>query len=224
LARLAGGAPAHRVCHAMWTDPRRGRSSVRWPCILLQLCRGALHGTLLLPPSFPLLKWAATAISYMSGIPGGIFAPSLSVGAGLAYWFVPLFPHLPISALAMLCMAAYFSGVVQSPITAAVIVLEMTNNIEMTVAVSAAAALGTIFSRMICPKPIYAAMSEQFIAAVGRRKSESLAGPKADSAQKLDSARTATYGALPVGRQRTRPSRDAPATRSRRSAQTQRRP
>lgn len=57
------------------------------------------------------------------------------MGAGLAYWFVPLFPHLPISALAMLCMAAYFSGVVQSPITAAVIVLEVTNNIEMTVGV-----------------------------------------------------------------------------------------
>jgi len=131
--------------------------------------RGALHGTLLLPPAFPILKWAATIISYMSGIPGGIFAPSLSVGAGMAYWFVPLFPHLPISALAMLCMAAYFSGVVQSPITAAVIVLEMTNNIEMTVAVSAASALGTIVSRLVCPKPIYAAMAESFIAAVGRR-------------------------------------------------------
>ncbi|HUB48308.1 MAG TPA: chloride channel protein [Acetobacteraceae bacterium] len=171
-------------------------------CSSYAQARGALHGTLLLPPSFPLLKWAATVISYMSGIPGGIFAPSLSVGAGLAYWFVPLFPHLPISALAMLCMAAYFSGVVQSPITAAVIVLEMTNNIEMTVSVSAAAALGTIFSRMICPKPIYAAMSEQFIAAVGRRKSESLAGPNADAARKPDAARTATHGTLPVGRQR----------------------
>jgi len=138
-------------------------------CSSYAQARGALHGTLLLPPTFPLLKWAATIISYMSGIPGGIFAPSLSVGAGLAYWFVPLFPHLPISALAMLCMASYFSGVVQSPITAAVIVLEMTNNIEMTVAVSAASALGTIFSRIICPKPIYAAMAEQFIAAVGKR-------------------------------------------------------
>lgn len=138
-------------------------------CSSYSQARGALHGTVLLPPAFPLLKWAATIISYMSGIPGGIFAPSLSVGAGLAYWFVPLYPHLPISALAMLTMAAYFSGVVQSPITAAVIVLEMTNNIEMTVAVSAASALGTIFSRMICPKPIYAAMAEQFLQTVARR-------------------------------------------------------
>ncbi|HUB10399.1 MAG TPA: chloride channel protein [Acetobacteraceae bacterium] len=138
-------------------------------CSSYSEARGALHGTMLLPPTFPLLKWAATVLSYMSGIPGGIFAPSLSVGASLGYWFVPLFPHLPISALAMLGMAAYFSGVVQSPVTAAVIVLEMTNNIEMTVAVSAASALGTMFSRMVCPQPIYAAMAEQFIAAVARR-------------------------------------------------------
>lgn len=138
-------------------------------CSSYAQARGALHGELLLPPSFAALKWAATVITYMSGIPGGIFAPSLSVGAGLAYWFVPLFPHVPIGVLAMLGMAAYFSGVVQSPITAAVIVLEMTNNIEMTVAVSAASMLGTAFSRIICPKPIYAAMADQFLEAITRR-------------------------------------------------------
>jgi H+/Cl- antiporter ClcA len=128
----------------------------------------ALQGRLALPISFSLLKWAATIVSYLSGIPGGIFAPSLAVGAGLSAWFVPLFPHVPLSVLAMLGMAAYFSGVVQSPITAAVIVLEMTNNIEMTVAVSAAAAVATAFSRMICRKPLYAAMADQFLEAMAQ--------------------------------------------------------
>ncbi len=131
--------------------------------------QGALQGTMVLPLGFPILKWAATIVSYISGIPGGIFAPSLAVGAGLSAWFVPLFPHVPLSVLAMLGMAAYFSGVVQSPITAAVIVLEMTNNIEMTVAVSAASMLGTAFSRMICRKPIYAAMADQFLEAIAQR-------------------------------------------------------
>lgn len=126
----------------------------------------ALYGATVLPKSFAILKWAATIVSYMSGIPGGIFAPSLAAGAGLSSWFVPLFPHVPVSVLAMLGMAAYFSGVVQSPITAAVIVLEMTNNIEMTVAVSAASMLGTAFSHLICPKPIYAAMADQFMDAL----------------------------------------------------------
>lgn len=125
--------------------------------------QAALYGAGGLPLSFTPLKWAATVVSYMSGIPGGIFAPSLAVGAGMGAWFVPLFPHVSPSVLAMLCMAAYFSGVVQSPITAAVIVLEMTNNIQMTVAVSAASMLGTAFSHFVCPKPIYATMSEQFL-------------------------------------------------------------
>jgi H+/Cl- antiporter ClcA len=126
----------------------------------------ALHGVAVPSLAFPLLKWGATIISYLSGIPGGIFAPSLAVGAGLSAWAAPLFPHVALSALAMVGMAAYFSGVVQSPITAAVIVLEMTNNMEMTVAISAAAMLGTAISRMVCPKPIYLAMAEQFLATV----------------------------------------------------------
>ena len=129
----------------------------------------ALHGVAAPSLAFPLLKWAATIVSYLSGIPGGIFAPSLSVGAGLSAWAAALFPHVALSALAMVGMAAYFSGVVQSPITAAVIVLEMTNNMEMTVAVSAAAMLGTAVSRLVCPKPIYLAMAEQFLAGLGER-------------------------------------------------------
>jgi chloride channel protein, CIC family len=129
----------------------------------------ALHGTAVPPLGFPILKWAATVISYMSGIPGGIFAPSLAVGAGLSAWFAPIFPHVPLSVLAMLGMSAYFSGVVQSPITAAVIVLEMTNNTSMTVAVSAAAMFATAISRKICRTPLYAAMAQQFLEAMQPR-------------------------------------------------------
>ncbi|MDE2006396.1 MAG: chloride channel protein [Rhodospirillales bacterium] len=131
--------------------------------------QAALQGLAVPPLLFPALKWLATVVSYLSGIPGGIFAPSLAVGAGLSAWFAPLFPHAPLSVLAMLGMAAYFSGVVQSPITAAVIVLEMTNNTSMTVAVSAAAAVGTAISRLICRRPLYAAMADQFLEAMERR-------------------------------------------------------
>ncbi len=153
--------------------------------------QAALYGSVLLPRSFMPLKWAATIVSYMSGIPGGIFAPSLAAGAGLSAWFAPLFPHVSLSVLAMLSMAAYFSGVVQSPITAAVIVLEMTNNIEMTVAVSAASMLGTAFSHFICPTPIYAAMAHQFEEAL---KSSGLTD-KSPPIQRKDTPVTADPGA-----------------------------
>jgi H+/Cl- antiporter ClcA len=134
--------------------------------------RAAVLGTGLLPLSFAPLKWAATLVSYLSGIPGGIFAPSLAVGAGVGAMLSRLalllhvLPNMPVDAVAMIGMAGYFAGVVQSPITAAVIVVEMTNDPSMTVAVGLAAALGSISSKLVCPVPVYEAMARQFFAAV----------------------------------------------------------
>ena len=134
--------------------------------------RAAVHGAALLPMAFAPLKWGATVVSYLSGIPGGIFAPSLAVGAGVGAMLarVVIMTHLlsgvPLGAIAMVGMAGYFAGVVQSPITAAVIVVEMTNDPAMTVAVGLAAGLGSIFSKFVCPVPVYEAMAQQFFAAV----------------------------------------------------------
>jgi len=134
--------------------------------------RAAVHGTALLPLSFAPLKWASTTVSYLSGIPGGIFAPSLAVGAGVGsalsriVVMTHLLPGAPMGAIAMIGMAGYFSGVVQSPITAAVIVVEMTNDPAMTVAVGLAAGIGAVCSKLVCPVPIYEAMARQFFAAV----------------------------------------------------------
>lgn len=134
--------------------------------------RAAVHGAVLLPMSFAPLKWAANLVSYLSGIPGGIFSPALAVGAGIGailqrlLMLLHLAPAMPTAAIAMIGMAAYFSGLVQSPITAAVIVIEMTNDLDMTVAVGLAAGLGAICSKLICPVPVYEAMARQFFAAV----------------------------------------------------------
>jgi H+/Cl- antiporter ClcA len=60
---------------------------------------------------FPIYKYMATIVSYLSGIPGGIFAPSLSIGAGMGASFSDLFPYVPLAVLAMLGMVGYFTGV-----------------------------------------------------------------------------------------------------------------
>src|SRR5262249_52719558 len=65
-------------------------------------------------------KLAASFLSMVSGIPGGIFAPSLSVGAGLGST-VGYLMGSSIALAAILGMAGYFSGVVQAPMTAFVI-------------------------------------------------------------------------------------------------------
>ena len=54
--------------------------------------RGMVEGHSTLAATYALLKLAATVVSYVSGIPGGIFAPSLSIGAGLGSALAPLVP------------------------------------------------------------------------------------------------------------------------------------
>ncbi|MCF3948607.1 chloride channel protein [Acidiphilium iwatense] len=125
--------------------------------------RDALTKGTLPPIDFAPLKFLATLVSYLSGIPGGIFAPSLAVGVGVGTIFSHLVPGAPVTAFAMVGMAGYFSGVVQSPLTATAIVIEMTSNPAMTVPVGIAAILGTMASRLVCKEPVYHAMAHQFL-------------------------------------------------------------
>ena len=115
---------------------------------------------------FPIYKYIATIASYLSGIPGGIFAPSLSVGAGLGASISEFFPYIPLAVLAMLGMVGYFTGVAQTPLTALIIVMEMTDNSSMLLPLMATALIAKGISRWICPKPIYQAMAEAYIGVI----------------------------------------------------------
>ena len=111
-------------------------------------------------------KLLATVLSYASGVPGGVFAPSLAVGAGIGADLSPWFPDVPIGALIILGMGAYFTGVIQAPITAVVILMEMTDDQTITVPLMAAALVSYSVSRLVCPKPLYKAMAENFTAGI----------------------------------------------------------
>jgi H+/Cl- antiporter ClcA len=117
------------------------------------------------PPSFGMLKFLATLASSVSGIPGGIFAPSLAVGAGIGADMAWLLPGAPAQVLVVLGMVAYFAGVVQAPITAFVIVEEMTNNHALVVPLMLASVIGYATSRLVCPEGVYHALAHHFVAA-----------------------------------------------------------
>ena len=108
-----------------------------------------------LPPGYEILKLLATLVSFLSGIPGGLFAPSLSVGAGLGVILAPLFPGLDASAVIVIGMVVYFAAVVQAPITAFVIVMEMIDNQDMMVPLMAAALIASTVSRPIFRTLLY---------------------------------------------------------------------
>ncbi len=111
---------------------------------------------------FTIAKFVATTASYLSGMPGGIFAPSLAVGSGLGAALAPLVPAAGSGALVLLGMVAYFSGVVQAPLTATVIVMEMTDNQGLTVPLMAAALIAFQASKLVCRKPLYGTLSKRF--------------------------------------------------------------
>lgn len=117
-----------------------------------------------LDPSYPFMKLLATFISYLSGIPGGIFAPSLATGAGIGAFFAQWFTAVPVEAIVLLGMVGYFTGVVQTPITAFVIVLEMTGNNGMLLPLMLTALIAQGTSKLICPEAIYEAMAVPFLA------------------------------------------------------------
>jgi H+/Cl- antiporter ClcA len=132
-----------------------------------------LYGGAKLPDSFSLIKLAATVFSAVSGIPGGIFAPSLAVGAGIGVDVAQLFPGAPLGAIILLGMVSYFAGVVQAPITAFVIVSEMTDNHAMMLPLMTAAVIAHATSRLVCREGVYHALAKNFLAPEGARPAQS---------------------------------------------------
>ncbi len=132
-----------------------------------QEAKMAITATGELDASFPFAKMVATLASYFSGIPGGIFAPSLATGAGLGAMVADWFTGPGGQAIVILTMVAYFTGVVQTPITAFVIVMEMTDNHEMLLPLMAAAFIAYGVSKLINPRPIYRALAVAFLENAG---------------------------------------------------------
>ncbi|MDH5484329.1 MAG: chloride channel protein [Gammaproteobacteria bacterium] len=120
-------------------------------------------GTSDMAHDYAYLKLLATVVSYLSGIPGGIFAPSLATGAGLGAHLAEWLTAYPYGVLVLLGMVGYFAGVVQAPITAFVIVMEMTDQHEMILPMMLTAFIATGISKSICVTPIYSTLADNFL-------------------------------------------------------------
>jgi H+/Cl- antiporter ClcA len=111
--------------------------------------------------SFPFLKMAATLLTYWSGIAGGIFAPCLSMGAALGTDLGVLL-HDPLAACALLGMAAFLSATIQAPMTAFVIIFEMTGYHPMLLPIMLASLSAFMTVRLLGAKPLYKALAAQY--------------------------------------------------------------
>jgi CIC family chloride channel protein len=109
-----------------------------------------------------LAKVAATALSSGSGAIGGVFTPSLLVGAAagslvtqlVLLWLPPGMVGDP-RALAVIGMAAVLAGVTHAPLMAIVMVLEMTRQFQLTVPIMLASGVAFSISTQFGVRPIY---------------------------------------------------------------------
>ncbi|GBU17829.1 H(+)/Cl(-) exchange transporter ClcA [Methylobacterium jeotgali] len=125
--------------------------------------RAILHGEAAARFDFAPLKLIATVLTSVSGIPGGLFAPSLAVGAGLGGWVAGLAPGVPLGALVLVGMVAYLAGVLQAPLTSFVIVVEMTQDHALVIPLMVAAFLADAASRILCRDGLYHALAEAIL-------------------------------------------------------------
>ncbi len=106
-------------------------------------------------------KILATILTLGSGASGGVFAPALFTGAvlGGAYGQLAamIFPGIPASsgAYAMVGMAAVFAGAARAPITAIVILFEMTQDYHIILPLMFATVISTILATWLEPESIY---------------------------------------------------------------------
>ncbi|MDB5896149.1 MAG: chloride channel protein [Rhodoferax sp.] len=105
------------------------------------------------------LKFVATWLTAWCGVPGGIFAPSLSIGAGVGHNVAMLMGGDISAALIAMGMAAFLAAVTQAPLTAFIIVMEMVDGHAMVLSLMSAARLASLVSRMLS-RPLYGSLSE----------------------------------------------------------------
>ncbi|MET0544415.1 MAG: chloride channel protein [Variovorax sp.] len=126
-----------------------------------QMLQGELQFTLL----STLLKFVATWLTAWCGVPGGIFAPSLSIGAGIGSSVAQLAAvHLGPTLIAI-GMAAFLAAVTQAPLTAFIIVMEMVDGHAMVLSLMASAMLASLISRMIS-RPLYDTLAAHMVGLV----------------------------------------------------------
>jgi CIC family chloride channel protein len=112
-------------------------------------------------------KILATSLSFSSGTPGGLFAPTLFIGAmiggGVGMLERALFPQMsvPVGAYALVGMGTLFAGILRAPLTSVFMILEVSGNYSIILPVIISNAIAYFISRSVQKTPIFDLLSRQ---------------------------------------------------------------
>jgi len=108
------------------------------------------------------VRWFVGPLSYSAGTPGGLFSPLLLVGAALGALFVAGFNALAPSdyalsvvAFGVVGMTAFFTGIVRSPLTGIILIMEMTGTSTLMIPMMVAAFGAMLSASLVRGEPIY---------------------------------------------------------------------
>ncbi|MFL5598276.1 MAG: chloride channel protein, partial [Gemmatimonadaceae bacterium] len=114
-----------------------------------------------------LLKIVATSVSYASGNAGGIFGPSLFIGAmvgasvgSIAHLLFPTSTAGP-GAYALVGMGVAFAGIIRTPLTSVIMIFEVTRDYTIIVPLMISNLIAFFISQKLQPEPIYEALAHQ---------------------------------------------------------------
>jgi CIC family chloride channel protein len=166
-----------RLSRGIWLHPVAGGLAVGmmgWfvPEVLgvgYDYVEGVLNGEIVVGMAALLivLKIVATAVCYASGNAGGIFGPSLFIGAmigacvgGVAQGLFPAYAAAP-GAYALIGMGAAFAGIIRTPFTSVIMIFELTRDYTIIVPVMIANLIAFFISQRLQREPIYEALARQ---------------------------------------------------------------
>jgi len=121
--------------------------------------RAMLEGAEQLPAIYTLFKFLATWLTTWSGVPAGIFAPSLAIGAALGNDVAQLLHSPQAAALIALGMVGFLAAVTQAPLTSFIIVMEMVDGHAMVLSLMACALVASGASRVLT-RPLYGVLAQ----------------------------------------------------------------
>jgi H+/Cl- antiporter ClcA len=127
--------------------------------------RSMVEGTGAMPAAYALFKFLATWITSWSGVPAGIFAPSLAIGAAIGNDVALLTFHTQVPALIALGMVGFLAAATQAPLTAFIIVMEMVDGHAMVLSLMACALVAGVVARAVSP-PLYPTLARFQLARV----------------------------------------------------------
>jgi H+/Cl- antiporter ClcA len=123
--------------------------------------KGIIEANAQLPWAYAPARALATLVSFLSGAPCGLFAPSLSAGAGLGQLVATLMGQPGSVPFAILGMCGVLSAVTQAPLTSLVIVMEMTSQHLLVFPLMVTVIIATAVSKLLSP-PLYRTLAQRY--------------------------------------------------------------